>query len=136
MLLVLLALGISTSTLASQSDMRTEVLEDGVLFITNGSNGASTLTLRGPGDYNARMNFAAGRNAFVDIANVNGKALSDGFYKYEIVFSPRQAARLASGADRNAFSGVTAAKSSPVSGNFRIVDGLVVDPYLEETKGK
>ena len=134
-LLFLLAVGLSTSALADQPDWRTEVLSDGVIFVADGTQGATTVSLAGPDLLGTRIKFGAGSDPFIDINNVNGLVLQDGLYKYELVSSPRQAAD-AAGVDRNAFSGLSNRKISPYSGSFRVINGVVVDPYLEEATDK
>jgi len=127
-----MALALSMSAYAKQPEMRTEVLEDGVLFISDGNIGNSTVVLRGPGQYVTTLRFDAGTDPFIDARFVNGKPLADGLYKYELVSSPRKMA-FAPADKRNEFSGITDPKNSPVSGSFRVVHGVVVDPYLEES---
>jgi hypothetical protein len=137
----LLTLGLSL-TAEARPPFEPEVLADGILFWPSAAAGVSTVSLKGPGKLISRMDFAAGEVPFVDIHFVNGKPLPDGLYKYEIVAAPVAGPNLtASGkgkgrgnVDRNAFTGMTDPKVSPVSGTFRVVDGEVVDPYLDEVE--
>ncbi len=138
--LILLLMMVSLPLLAKNDLMNPVLMEDGVFFESFESHGASTLSLRGPGTFQTKMNFAQGESPFIDITNVGGKGLADGLYKYEIAIAPatiqrgglesNQSIRLSS--DRNAFNGMTDPKKSPISGTFRIQDGALVDSSLAE----
>jgi len=61
--------------------------------------------------------------------------LTDGSYKYEawpvpaVSYSREESARMP---DRNSLKNTTGPRVSPVSGSFRIVDGIIDDPELVE----
>ncbi len=142
-ILFLAALWICAPALAAQPAFTPAVLEDVVLFESNQQLGQSSISLKGPGTFMTKLNFEAGAMPFIDINYVNGAALADGLYKYEITTAPVARWSLTAGSrgsgktpsysgDRNAFSGMTDPKNSPVSGTFRVVNGITVDPNLKE----
>ena len=142
-ILFLAALWICAPALAAQPVVTPVVLEDVVLFESSQQLGQSTISLRGPGTFMTKLDFEAGAMPYIDINYVNGAALADGLYKYQITTAPVARWSLTAGSrgsgktpsysgDRNAFSGMTDPKISHVSGTFRIVDGITVDPNLQE----
>ncbi len=108
---------------------------DGVLFEVKGSDVDLQLNVSGPGNTVFTQRHAYANSVFLDIKKADGKALTDGLYKYEarpipaVTMSRQESSGMQ---DRNVLHGKTDAKMSPVSGTFRIVNGSVVDPDLDE----
>ena len=136
--LILLLIFISLPAMAKDDSMQAIHAVDGVMFESLKGHGASAVSLRGPGGYVANLNFEAGQSPFIDVLNVNGMALADGLYKFEVFTSPLAREGLAGfggksvSIDRNAFSGITDPKKSPMSGSFRVMNGEILDPELAE----
>ena len=108
---------------------------DGILFDVRGGDVDLQLNVSGPGKAVFSERYAYAESVFFNINDASGVALPDGLYKYEarpipaVTISREESSRMP---DRNVFYGKTDAKMSPVSGTFRIVNGGVVDPNLDE----
>ena len=108
---------------------------DGVLFEAGNSNNEFTLNISGPGNTVIERRHSSADPMFFSVNdNINGP-MPDGLYKYEaqaipaFTISREESSKLS---DRNTLVGKTDAKSSPISGNFRILNGAVVDSSFEE----
>lgn len=87
----------------------------------------------GPEGYRHQQRYASDQTAFLDTQDASGNRLADGLYKWEAWATPKKRIdreQSAAMPDRNELP------SSPggerVSGTFRVVDGMIVDPDLPE----
>jgi len=108
---------------------------DGVLFESGNAGLEYTLKVSGPANVTIERQTKFSEPSFISIRNEEEGPLPDGLYKYEarvipaFTISREESSKLR---DRNVLNGKTEPKLSPVSGNFRIVNGVVLDPDLEE----
>jgi len=117
------------------AEIQVQLFSDFVAFELNNDAFNMNVTIAGPGDYSLTKEYIGSETAYLDLAGEAGGAMADGLYKYEIKPVPvRRFSRAESSAmpDRNALHGKSAAKVSPVSGSFRIVDGQVVNAGISE----
>ena len=111
---------------------------DGVLFEANDNTTDFTLNVSGTANSAFAKQYSSSGPIFININNEDGMPLPDGHYKYEaqvipaFAMSREESSKLP---DRNVLMSKSNPKSSPVSGNFRILDGMVVDPLFEEFDG-
>lgn len=108
---------------------------DGVLFEANDNNTDFILNVSGPANSAFAKQYLSSGRIFININNEDGGPLADGLYKYEAQAVPAFAISREESSkmpDRNVLMGKSDPKSSPVSGNFRVLDGMVVDPLFEE----
>ena len=116
-------------------DIQASTYSDGMQFDVSRSDVDLQLTVAGPDGSRYSERFAYAESAFFSIDNRKDGALPDGLYKYEaraipaITISREESSKMA---DRNVLRERADTKNSYVSGNFRVVNGLVVDPDLEE----
>ena len=108
---------------------------DGILFDVKVNDADLELSVSGPGKSAQSKRYAYAESVFFNITDAKGKALPDGLYKYEaravpaVSISREESSKMQ---DRNVLHGKTDAKMNAVSGTFRIVNGSVVDPQLDE----
>ena len=108
---------------------------DGVLFEANDNTTEFMLNISGAANSAFVKQYSSSGPIFININNEEGGPLPDGLYKYEaraipeFTISREESSKLR---DRNVLMGKSEPKSSPVSGNFRVLDGMVVDPHVEE----
>ena len=108
---------------------------DGVLLEAGNRDVDLQLTIAGPDNSRYTQRYSPTEPVFLDINNTNGQPLADGFYKYEVwpipavTYSREESSSMP---DRNSLMNTTGPKASAVSGNFRIVNGLIDDPELTE----
>lgn len=134
-LMLLLATSVSAKSPVNNIEIRAVTVEDGVTIETIENNQAFSLNLSGPAGLNYSKSYRQAETAFIDINNVDGKPLADGLYKYEIKALPAtRISREESSTmpDRNDLKWKSSTKASPVNGNFRVVNGWVVDDQIEE----
>lgn len=109
---------------------------DGVLFEAGSPGMDYTLTVSGPANVAFERQAKFSKPSFISISGEEEGPLPDGLYKYEarvipaFTISREESSKLR---DRNVLNGKTEPKSSPVSGNFRILNGVVLDSDLEES---
>ena len=135
----LIVLSFATSVYSQGVDGNAEILainySDGVLFESVKSNNEFMLNISGPDNAMIEKRYSSAEPAFFSVNNENGGPLPDGLYKYEaraipaFTISREESSKLR---DRNTLVGKSDPKSSPVSGHFRIMNGVVVDSSLEE----
>ena len=116
-------------------NIQVELFADFVAIELNNDAFNMNVSIAGPDDYNFTKEYRGSETAFFDLTDARGDAMADGLYKYEIKPVPvKRFSRAESSAmpDRNTLHGKSAAKVSPVSGSFRVVDGQVVDAGLFE----
>lgn len=93
------------------------------------------LNISGPDNTVIKKRYSSAEPAFFSANNEKGGPLPDGLYKYEanaipaFSMSREESSKLQ---DRNTLNGKSDPKSSPISGHFRIINGVVVDKNLEE----
>ena len=137
LLIVVLLTPMSISAQFVEDNFKVDVstYSDGVLLETRDAGYGLQLRLGGPGHFRFSQTYSAAESAFIDINNVGGQTLEDGFYKYEVwplpavTYSREESSAMP---DRNSIENTTGPKVSSVSGSFRIVAGLIVDPELVE----
>lgn len=111
---------------------------DGVLFEANDNATDFTLNVSGSANSAFAKKYSSSGPIFININSEDGGPLPDGLYKYEaqvvpaFAISREESSKLL---DRNVLVGKSDPKSSPVSGSFRVLDGMVVDPLFEEFAG-
>ena len=138
-LLHLFLVGLLASTCLNAQDIDYNLLvnvtsyADGVLLETPNRDLDLQLTLAGPNNYRYTQRYSSADPVFIDINHTNGQSLEDGFYKYEampmptITISREESSKMP---DRNSLMNTTGPKVSAVSGSFRIVNGMIIDPDL------
>lgn len=117
------------------NDIQVNRFTDFVAFELNSDAFNMNVSIAGPDNYSFAREYQGSETAFFDLTDASGGAMADGLYKYEIKPVPvRRFSRAESSAmpDRNTLYGKSAAKVSPVSGSFRVVNGQVVDAGLFE----
>ena len=108
---------------------------DGILLEADNRDICLQLTIAGPGNSRHTQKYASAESVFIDINDANGQPLADGLYKYEawpvpaVSYSREESSRMP---DRNSLENTTGPDVSPVSGSFRIVNGVIDDPELIE----
>lgn len=108
---------------------------DGILFEAVDNAVDFKLNVIGTGNSAFAKQYSSSGPIFINANNEDGVPLPDGLYKYEAQLNPaftisrQESSKLP---DRNVLKGKSDPKSSPISGNFRILDGMVVDPLFEE----
>ena len=108
---------------------------DGILLEMDNRDSDLQLTVAGPGDFRFTQRYSSANPVFLDINNANGERLEDGFYKYEAMplpaftISREESSKMP---DRNSLINTTGPKVSAVTGSFRIVNGMIIDPELVE----
>ena len=139
-LISLVALVVATGANAKGADkggtsIQASQQPDGILFDVKGGDVDLQLNVSGPGTAFYSRHYAYAESVFFNINDASGAALPDGLYKYEarpipaVTISREESSRMK---DRNVLYGKSAAKISPVSGTFRIVNGGVIDPNYDE----
>ncbi len=133
---LVLATGVNAKS-ADKGGASIEVFQqaDGMLFNVRGGDTDLQLDISGPGKAMYSKHYSYAESVFFNVNDASGVKLPDGLYKYEA--RPMPAVRISraessSMTDRNVLYGKTDAKLSPVSGTFRIVNGGVVDPNINE----
>lgn len=108
---------------------------DGILLEIENHDSDFQLTVAGPGNSRYTRRYSSDEPVFLDINNTNGEQLEDGFYKYEAMplpaftISREESSKMP---DRNSLKNTTGPKVSAVTGSFRIVNGMIIDPELVE----
>ena len=132
----LVALTIATSSFAEKQfepqGMEAITYGDGVLFEAKNSSAQIQLSVSGSG---YQKTLTTSGYHFLDTTSGEDGPLADGLYKYEVKEMPMLTMSRAESSklmDRNTLYGKTDPKVSAVSGNFRILNGKVVDATLEE----
>jgi hypothetical protein len=95
------------------------------------------IVLVGPDGYRRTISHAADEAAYIETRDAEGSALADGLYRYEAWTEPRKLVSRSPDdprAGRDAgLDKATEVATQTVSGGFLVVDGVIVDPNLEET---
>lgn len=98
------------------------------------------VVLAGPEGYRKEMRQTADEAAFIETRDVDGTTLPDGLYHFEAWTEPQKLVTRSPDdprAGRDAGLERTARVfSDTVSGSFRVVDGVIVDPSLEEAPAR
>jgi hypothetical protein len=92
-------------------------------------------TVTGPGGFHQRQLNALDAAAYVELQSADGATLADGLYKWEAWATPKKIIpreKSMAMANRNDFRMSTGAGNSRISGSFRVVDGLIVNPDVVE----
>lgn len=135
LLILMFATSVYAKGVSESAAVQATTYSDGVLFEAGNSAKEFHLNFSGPGKAVFSRKISAAGPVFINIADEEGGPLPDGLYKYEaraipsFTISRQESAQLK---DRNVLLGKTDPKTSPVSGNFRILNGEVVDPLFEE----
>ena len=116
-------------------DIEAMPYSDGILFDVKAADSDLELSISGPGKMATSKRYTQAKSIFLETVQANGKSMPDGLYKYEArivptyVISREESSKMV---DRNVLYGKTDAKSNPLSGTFRVVNGSIVDPELDE----
>ena len=116
-------------------DIQASTYSDGMQFDVSRGDADLQLEVYGPGGKTYSERYANAESVFFSTNSRKDGSLPDGLYKYEaksipaVTISREESSKMA---DRNMLREKTDTKNSYVSGTFRIVDGLVVDPDLDE----
>ena len=108
---------------------------DGILLESDNRDIGLQLTVAGPDNSRYTEKYSSADPVFIDINDANGQPLVDGSYQYEvwpvpaISYSREESSAMP---DRNNLKNTTGPEVSPVSGSFRIVNGIIDDPDLVE----
>lgn len=98
------------------------------------------VVLVGPDGYRKEMRQTEDEAAFIETREVDGTALSDGLYHFEAWTEPKKLVTRSPDdprAGRDAGLERTArVATDTVSGSFRVVDGAIIDPNLEEAPAR
>ena len=135
LMILLFATGVHSKSVNNAGAIQATTYADGVLFEAGDNAQEYHLNVSGPGNVVFSRKISAAGPAFIGIADQEGGPLPDGLYKYEaeviasFTISREESSKLS---DRNVLLGKTDPKASPISGNFRILNGEVVDPQLAE----
>ena len=135
MAILLLATNVYSKGVDNSAGIKATTYSDGVLFEVNDSNDDVMLSVSGPNNMILERKYSSADPIFISVDDAVGGPLRDGLYKYEartipaFTISREESSKLR---DRNTLIGKSEPKSSPVSGNFRIENGMVVDANLEE----
>lgn len=130
-----LAASVHSKGVGNGAEIQATTYADGVLFEVGGSNSDFTLNVFGPDNVIIERTYSSAEPVFVSITEGDAGSLPDGLYKYEarpipaFTISRQESSRLA---DRNTLIGKSDPKTSPVSGSFRIKNGIVADPNIQE----
>ncbi len=113
-----------------------ETAGDGLIFTSRADLGGSKLTVTGPEGAVYEMSFAADEAPSFSLFDVDGNALVDGGYTYELRFSQRQLDNRPEGSDSVVASGGKANFANTVeSGYFTVAGGSMVVPGVEQDAG-
>jgi hypothetical protein len=135
LVVLLFATSVYSQGVDRNAGIQATTYSDGVLFEPGHSNNEFMLNISGPENTVIKKRYSSAEPAFFSVNNENGWPLPDGLYKYEaraipaFSISREESSKLR---DRNILIGKSDPKSSPVSGHFRIINGVVVDKSLEE----
>jgi hypothetical protein len=135
--LTTLVVGLGVALNAPASELNQEILvvtyPDFVAFdLVSESHDLETIVV-GPEGYRHERRYPSDQTAYLEAQSPDDGALADGLYKWEAWATPRKVIpREVSSAmpDRNAMH--TSSRSGRISGSFRVVEGLIVDPDLAE----
>lgn len=133
--ILILSSGVYAKGQAGDARIQATTYTDGVLFEVNAEDQGMQLVVSGPGKSVNSKRYSSADPVFLNTNGDGGEPMPDGLYKYEatvipaITISREESANMR---DRNLLIGKSDPKSSPVSGYFRIADGMVVDPMLVE----
>jgi hypothetical protein len=139
--LILMVFAISANLHAQDisSDVYVDTSQDFIAFeLTNGGFDMQ-LNVSGPQGFSRSQKYAANELAYVDVIDAKGRQLADGLYKYEIRPVPTVTiSREESSAmpDRNDLYHKTQIEVSPVSGNFRVLNGRIADDLIVEAESQ
>lgn len=132
---LMVAAGAYGEDVGSNIEIQATTYADGVLLEVSERDVGLKVIVSGPGKTLFEIKQSAANPVFVDIHHADNGPLSDGLYKYEawpipaIIISRAESSSMP---DRNTLHGKTDPKISPFSGTFRIVNGTVIDPNIEE----
>ena len=135
LVVLLFATSVYSQGVGKNAGIHATTYSDGVLFEPGHSNNEFMLNISGPDNAVIEKRYSSAEPAFFSVNNENRGPLPDGLYKYEaraipaFTISREESSKLR---DRNTLVGKSDPKSSPVSGHFRIMNGVVVDSSLEE----
>lgn len=135
MAILLLATSAYAKGVGNEPAIQTVTYADGVLFEVGERDSEIVLSVSGPGNTAFEKQSSSADSVFLSVNNEASGPLRDGLYKYEaraipaFTISREESSKLR---DRNTLNGKTEPKSSPVSGNFRVKNGMVVDANFEE----
>jgi len=123
-----------TSVMAGEHPILPLVLNDGVYFDAGDFSGRMSMSVKGPENFYWKGSGERGESMFLDAANLNGAALADGLYVYEMDFIPAVLVNRSnmSVAEQDAHARSFKNIPSPISGSFRVVNGAIVEPFEEE----
>ena len=133
--ILLLATSAYAKGAGNEAAIQTVTYTDGVLFELGERDSEIVLSVSGPGNTAFEKQSSSADSVFLSVTNEASGPLQDGLYKYEaraipaFTVSREESSKLR---DRNTLIGKTDPKSSPVSGNFRVKNGMVVDTNFEE----
>ena len=131
----MLSSGVIAQGKSDHAGIRATTYSDGVLFEFSGEDKGMNLIVSGPGKSVNSKRYSSANPIFLDTNGDNGEPMPDGLYRYEATAIPALTISLEESTglrDRNMLKGKSDPKSSPVSGHFRIADGVVVDSLLQE----
>ena len=132
---LMVATGAQGKGIGNNIGIQATTYADGVLLEVSEHDVDLKVIVSGPGKTFFVIKQSAANPVFVDIHHADNGPLSDGLYKYEawpipaIIISRADSSSMP---DRNTLHGKTDPKISPFSGTFRIVNGTVIDPNIEE----
>ena len=135
LMILLSATSVYAKGVNNDAAVQAKTYPDGVLFEAGDSAKDFNLNFSGPGKIVFSRKITTAGPVFINILDEEGDLLPDGLYKYEakaipsFTISRQESAQMK---DRNVLLGKSEPKVSPVSGNFRILNGAVVDPSFEE----
>lgn len=133
--ILLFAVNVYAKGADNTASIQATTYADGVLIEAKNSGTDIHLNVSGPANTYFEKRQSSSGAIFIDVNRETEAPLPDGLYKYEaqaipaFTISREESSQLS---DRNVLRGKTDPKASPVSGNFRILNGMVVDPDINE----
>jgi hypothetical protein len=133
-LALLLSAAAHSKGVTAHATIQASIYADGILLQANNPEVNLELMIMGPGKERTTRKIMSS-SVFMDIRNLDGEELADGYYKWEawptpvVTYSREESAVMP---DRNSLSHKNSLKVSALSGSFRIVNGLIADPELVE----
>lgn len=135
--IAIVAIAFATTSFAESKgsgDLQAITYNDGVLIESIDESASYQIKVSGVGNSTYFRSITATGYLFLDASDENGP-LADGLYKYEarpipsFTISREESSKLR---DRNILVGKSVAKTSPLTGSFRVLNGEVVDSMLKE----
>ncbi len=132
---MVIAMSANAKGLEGNATIEATTYADGVLFQVDKSETNLQLNISGPTQaYSQR--YSDGDSIFLGIQQADGQVWADGLYKYEVwpvpavSISREESSKMP---DRNSLVHKSRPPVFALSGNFRISNGMVVDPDLGES---